>query len=210
MQQTLEKTVDIESLQPAIRELERAVQWVAKRSDLAGGHRVVPVIQTRGRRRACAWFAPNRWSTREGELCHEITFTAEDLAGDLETIVATAAHEVAHLWAYSQGVPDVSGNQYHNSEFKMRAEALGLHCPLGRVPGRGWGYTEATDELAQRIRDELQPDYQAFHLFRLAFQDKPKSPVKMAKWRCGCTTVRCATVLDALCRSCGEQFRKSG
>ena len=79
-----------------------------------------------------------------------------------------------------------------------------------RVPGRGWGYTEATDELAQRIRDELQPDCQAFQLFRLAFQDKPKSPVKMAKWRCGCTTVRCAIVLDALCRSCGEQFRKSG
>ena len=109
---------------------------------------------------------PNRWSTKEGELCHEVTFTAEDLARDVEPIVATAAHEVAHLWAYSQGVSDVSGNQYHNSEFKKRAEALGLRCPLGRVPGRGWAYTEATEELGQRIRDELQPDYQAFQLFR--------------------------------------------
>ena len=205
----MQHTVDIESLQPAIQELERAIQWVAHPTDLAAGHRVVPVIQTRGKRRACAWFAPNRWSTKEGDLCHEITFTAEDLARDVEPIVATAAHEVAHLLAYSQGVSDVSGNQYHNSEFKKRAEALGLRCPLGRVPGRGWAYTEATEELGQRIRDELQPDYQAFQLFRLAFQNRPKSPVKMAKWRCACTTVRCATALDALCQLCGEPFQKS-
>ena len=210
MQMTAQKTVDMESLQPAIKELERAIQWVAQPTDLASGHRVVPVIQTRGKRRACAWFAPNRWSTKEGDLCHEITFTAEDLARDVEAIVATAAHEVAHLWAYSQGVTDVSGNQYHNSEFKKRAEALGLRCPFGRVTGRGWAYTEATEDLAQRIRDDLQPDYQSFQLFRLAFQDKPKSPVKMAKWRCDCTTVRCATALDALCQSCGEPFQKSG
>ncbi len=52
-----------------------------------------------------------------------------------------------------------------------------------------------TEEKSLLIADlvdagELQPDYQAFQLFRLAFQDKPKSPVKMAKWRCVCTTVR--------------------
>ena len=208
--ETLQKTVDIESLQPAIQELERAIQWVARSTELAAGHRVVPVIQTRGKRRACPWFAPNRWSTKEGDLCHEITFTAEDLARDVEAIVGTAAHEVAHLWAYSQGVPDVSGNQYHNMEFKKRAEALGLRCPYGRVTGRGWGYTEATEDMAQRIRDELQPDYLALQLFRLAFQDKTKSPVKMAKGRCACTTVRCATALQTLCLACGEQFQKQG
>ena len=188
-------------------ELERAIRWVAEPTAVSTGHRVVPVIQTRGKTRACGWFAPNRWSTREGEVCHEITFSAEDLARDVTSIVAAAAHEVAHLWAYSKGIVDVSGNQYHNAEFKKRAEALGLHCPLGRLPGSGWQHTEPTKELAQRIRDELQPDYQAFRLFRLAYQPKPKSPTKMAKWRCGCTTVRCATVLEADCGKCGERFR---
>ena len=52
----MQKTVDIESLQPAIQELERAIQWVAQPTDLAVGHRVAPVIQTWGKKRACAWF----------------------------------------------------------------------------------------------------------------------------------------------------------
>ena len=67
-----------------------------------------------------------------------------------------------------------------------------------------------TKDLAQRIREKLQPDYAAFPLFRLAFQDKLKSPVKMAKWHCACTTIRCATALDAICQSCGELFQKRG
>ena len=198
--------MDIESLQPALEELERAIRWVAEPTSVGTGHRVVPVIQTKGKTRACAWFSATRWSTREGGLCHEISFTAEDLARDVTDIVATAAHEVAHLWAYSEGVADVSGNQYHNAEFKSRAEALGLCHPMGRVPGRGWGYTASTEDLARRISDEFQPDYQAFHLFRLSYQSRPKSRTKMAKWRCGCTTVRCATGLDADCRRCGMSF----
>ena len=91
---------------------------------------------------------------------------------------------------------------------RVGAEALGLQGPHGRLPGRGWAYTEATEELARLIHDDLQPDYRAFQLFRLAFQDKPKSPVKTARWRCACTTVRCATALDALCQLCGEPFQK--
>ena len=130
------------------QERERATQWVARPTELAAGHRVVLVTQTRGKERACAWFAPNRWSTKEGKQCRELTFTAADLGRDVEPIVATAAHQMAHLWVYNQGVSDVSGNQHHNSEFEKRAEALGLQGPHGRLPGRGWAYTEATEELA--------------------------------------------------------------
>ena len=103
--------MDIESLQPAMDELERAIRWVAEPTGIVAGHRVVPVTQTRGKKHACAWFSPNRWSTREGEVCHEISLTAEDLSRDVTAIVATAAPEVAHLWACSEGITDVSGNQ---------------------------------------------------------------------------------------------------
>lgn len=198
--------MDIESLQPAMDELERAIRWVAQPTNITEGHRVVPVIQTKGKTAACAWFSPNRWSTREGQLCHEITFTAEHLARDVDSIVATAAHEVAHLWAFSESVVDVSGNQYHNLEFRRRAELLGLFCPQGRVSGRGWAVVEATEALKQRISDELKPDYQAFNLFRLAFRARPTAQTKMVKWTCGCTTVRCATELEAECWKCGRAF----
>ena len=151
---------------------------------------------------------PNRWSTREGEVCHEISFTAEDLSRDVTDIVATAAHEVAHLWAYSEGITDVSGNQYHNTRFKERAETLGLHCPGGRRAGVGWGYTEPTPDFVGRISNDLQPDHQVFRLFRLAYQPKAKSRTKMLKWRCACTTVRCATELTAECRGCGASFEQ--
>lgn len=198
--------MDIESLQPAMYELERAIRWVAQPTNITQEHRVVPVIQTKGKTSFCAWFSPNLWSTREGQLCHEITFTAENLARDVESIVATAAHEVAHLWAFSESVTDVSGNQYHNGEFKNRAEALGLCHPYGRVPGRGWAVTAATEDLKQRITEELKPDYEAFNLFRLAYHAKPRATVKMLKWTCGCTTVRCSTELKAECWKCGEAF----
>ena len=197
-------------MQPALEELERAIRWVAEPTSVGTGNRVVPIIQTRGKTRACAWFSANRWSTREGELCHEISFTAEDLARDVTDIVATAAHEVAHLWAYSEGVADVSGNQYHNAEFKNRAEALGLYHPMGRIPGRGWGHTVPTEDLSRRISDQFRPDYHAFQMFRLAYQPRPKSRTKMAKWSCGCTTVRCATGLDADCQQCGRSFQLIG
>ena len=196
--------MEIASLTPALEELERMLRWAARSTGIPAEHRIVPTIQTGGRRRACRWFLREGWSTREGDLCHESNFVAEQLYSPVEEIVGTAVHEIAHLWAHSLDLKDCSASGRHNKVLKEHAEALGLVCEPTR-DYRGFAYTGASPELLARIREELQPDVAKFALFRLG-QGSRKSPTKMSKWMCGCTTVRCATCLEAACARCGKAF----
>ena len=196
--------MEIASLTPALDELERALGWAAKDTGIPAQHRTVPTIQTHGRRRACGWFLNNSWSTREGELCHEINFAAEQLGRPAEAIVETAVHEIVHLWTHSLGLKDCSAAGRHNKVFKQHAEMLGLVCEPP-TDSRGYAYTHASPGLLARITGELRPDVAKFALFRLGGLSR-KAPTKMRKWQCACTTVRCATFLDATCDDCGEKF----
>ena len=197
--------MEIASLTPAMDELERALAWAARPINIPADHRIVPTIQTSGRRRGlCGWFLHNSWSTREGDLCHEVNFAAEQLDRPVEDIVETAIHELAHLWAHSLDLKDCSAAGRHNKVFKKHAEALGLVC-APPMDGRGYAYTHSSPDLLARIAQELQPDVGKFALFRLG-QGSRKAPTKMKKWGCGCTIVRCATGLDATCDRCGGMF----
>ena len=160
--------MEIASLTPALEELERAIAWTARNTDIPAGHRIVPTIQTGARRRgACyGWFLRDGWSTREGDLCDEISFTAEQLHRPVNDIIATAVHEVAHLWARSLGLRDCSQSGRHNKVFKRHAERLGLEC-MAPIDSRGCSYTRASAELLEGIENELQPDVAKFALFRL-------------------------------------------
>ena len=196
--------MEIASLTPALDELERAIAWAAQPTGIPSEHRIVPTIQTRGRKRACEWFAHSSWSTREGELCHEINFCAEMLDSPVEDIVETAVHEVAHLWCHSLGIKDCSASGRHNREFKAHAEKLGLVCAKPS-DSKGYAYTSASPDLLRRMAEELRPDVAKFALFRLASGSR-KAPSKMKKWTCGCVTVRCAVDLEATCDRCGGVF----
>ena len=198
--------MEITSITPALEELERAIAWTARSTDIPAGHRIVPTIQTGGRRKGVCygWFLRDGWSTREGDLCDEISFTAEQLHRPVEAIIETAVHEVAHLWARTLGLKDCSAAGRHNKVFKRHAEALGLEC-MEPWDSKGYTYTSATPELLARIASELQPDVAKFALFRRG-EGTRKAPTRMLKWGCGCTTVRCATALDATCDSCGGVF----
>ena len=198
----------IYSLQPAMGELERVLKWSAKTTGI-NGDRVVPTIQSKGKRARCGgWFAPNRWSTREGQLCHEINFVAELLKEDPEVIVALAVHEVVHLWCHSLDLKDVSKGGRHNKVFKEYAELLGLVC-ADPTDSYGYGYTTAGEELAERIEKDCQPDVAMFNLFRVemeAPEPKPKSP--SYKYSCGCTEFRTGAEVLAICvkEACGNRF----
>jgi hypothetical protein len=204
--------MEIKSLQPAMAELERVLTWSAKTTGI-NGHRVVPTIQTRGKRARCGgWFAPDRWSTREGQLCHEINFSAELLKNSPEVIVALAIHEVVHLWCHSMGLKDVSKGGRHNKNFKEYAEILGLIC-ADPTDTYGYGYTTAGEELAERIAKDCQPDVAMFNLFRLADpkpEPKPKTP--SYKYSCGCTEFKTKAEVMATCNKddCGNAFEVVG
>jgi hypothetical protein len=206
---TKKAKLQIDSLAPAMAELERALIWGSRDIDNLAVP-IVPVIQTRGKKARClGWFRPNGWSTKEGESRHEVSFSAETLDRDPVDIIATAIHELVHVWCSGIDVKDTAGSGRHNKQFKEYAGLMGLDC-LDPVDSYGYGYTSPTPELRERIAKEFEPDYAAFNLFRLVKPPKP-SKTKMKKYTCMCTPkpriIRCAYEdLAARCEDCQEDF----
>ena len=200
----------ISSLQPAMGELERVLTLAAKPTGI-DKDRVVPTIQSKGKKARCGgWFAPNRWSTREGTLCHEINFSAELLKESPEVIAALGVHEIVHLWCHSLNLKDTAKSGRHNKVFKEYAELLGLVC-ADPTDAYGYGYTTAGPELAERIEKEWQPDVALFNLFRVEVEkaEKPKAPKEPShKYSCGCTEFRTKAEVVASCmkEDCGNSF----
>jgi hypothetical protein len=198
--------MEIKSLTPEIGELERAVQWCARETDIAGVP-VVVSVQTRGKRANCGgWFAPLRFSTREGDLCHEINFCAEILNAPPVTIVGIGAHEVVHRWCHWLGLKDVSKSGRHNKVFKHFAGLIGLQC-ADPVDYRGFAYTTPTKEFAVKIEKEFRPDVSLLNLFRVESKSKPSNK-KPLRYSCGCTKISSRVEVRAVCVQCDNTFEE--
>jgi predicted SprT family Zn-dependent metalloprotease len=187
------------SIERAIEELERAYQTFLP---LFGKEMPQPVIviQTKNRKNALGWFAGDKWQNSTSTLA-EITIAAEHLKRSPEDIAEVLLHEMCHYANYLDGISDCTSFQYHNKRFKERAESIGLIVEKNR---RGWSETSLGDALLERVR-EVNLDASAFSLFRLGKENK-KQPTKLKKWRCGCTNIRAATTVTAICQACGNPF----
>src|SRR5438046_3069668 len=113
------------SIDKAIRELERGFRVFAP---LFGRDFPQPVIaiQTKGRKSALGWFGGDKWENDAEKKIGEITITAEHLKGQPEDIAEVLLHEMVHYANDLDGIPDCSSFQYHNANFKNRAESIGL------------------------------------------------------------------------------------
>jgi hypothetical protein len=163
----------------------------------------VITIQSQGRKKnALGWFAKDKWSNTNGKL-PEINICAEHLSRSPEDIAEVLIHEMCHYADALDGVPDCTVRQYHNQNFKNRCDEIGLICK--KMRGRGWADTSLSPELAANV-SEVNINPEAFTLFRGTVKKK-KSETKMKKWRCSCTTIRAAVLVDATCNRCGLEFR---
>ncbi len=196
-----------DTISAAIAELTRAFDELrplfigVKKSE----PRPLILIQTTGRKSAYGWMAPNHWRNGKKKTLHEITITAEYLNRGTADIGETMLHEMAHWANLVQGIKDCSKGQYHNAKFKAAAEAVGLIVTKHR--SRGWATTELGPEGKRHIR-KLKLKKSAFAFARRQFHGA-KAPTRMKKWTCGCTIVRCATELNAVCGTCTEYFERA-
>jgi len=163
-------------------------------------------IQSRGRQNALGWYSHNRWSrTEEGvDGLAEINICAENLhQNPIETLV----HEMVHYSNAFNGIRDCSSNQYHNKRFAETAVVFGL--TVEKSDKHGYAHTEISPALQDILDNVVKPDYGVLDLYRKSPSKMAgKAPTKMKKFSCGCTNVRCAVALDAVCGVCGGTFER--
>ncbi len=192
-----------------ISEINKTIEDVAEKinKELFNGE-IAPyvlTIQTQGRKKGTmGWaYTGNNWSAKKGSGYQELNICAEYLM-DAFQVYDTLVHELVHIWNAQNDIKDCSGNGYHNLKFKSKAEEVGLIVEKGR---RGWANTRVEEDgVADKLYKKLKLKADTFNISRNADSTKKKAPTKMKKWTCGCTNVRCAVDLIAVCQNCFNEF----
>ncbi|MDP2958213.1 MAG: hypothetical protein Q8N53_17430 [Longimicrobiales bacterium] len=158
-------------------------------------------IQT-GKQGILGWCTVEKvWTGTEDR--YEINIVAEHLSRGIFDTACTLLHEMVHLGNMAAGIRDTSGFQYHNRRFERAALAIGLL--VEQIPRYGFARTTIGPRLREWLGDRpLDPD--AFGLYRKASTSPRGSKTKQKKWSCGCTNVRCAVELHAVCTACDQPF----
>ncbi len=188
------------SICPIIQELERIYDILADKYELNKiAKRPLITIQTKGsKKNTLGWYWKNKWH-HNGKDISEINICAEELS---DKIIQTLIHEMVHYHNASLDILDCNQHQYHNKHFRDRAESYGLNVEKN---GRhGWAFTTISESLQKEL-NKLKIKKQVFTLHRKR-NKTVTAKTKMIKYVCNCTTVRCATNLQATCDKCGKKF----
>lgn len=185
---------------PLIKELERIYDCLAKEFKLKQDRPII-TIQSQGRQKNTAgWYWNKKWKHGNKEV-GEINICAESLKNHpIETLI----HEMVHYSNSCENIQDCNAHQYHNKHFKLKAESYGLN--VEKAGRHGWGFTSLSKESKQ-ILQKIKINYKLFELYRKENLTL-KSPTKMKKYKCKCTTIRCATRLNAKCLNCNSLFQE--
>jgi len=190
------------SICPIIKELERIYDYFSKTSGLDKiAPRPLITIQTKGAsKNTLGWHWKDKWQLKKKSIS-EINICAESLAGN---IIETLIHEMVHYHNTSLDIADCNQHQYHNKHFKEMAESYGLN--VEKSGRHGWSTTSISKQLQKTI-SSVKINKKLFNLYRKKNMVM-KSITKMKKYRCNCTTVRCATDLQAHCEICQKTFKQ--
>ncbi len=80
------------------------------------------------------YFAPERWTSLEGQKRHEIAINPSHIGqSTLIDVMQTLVHEMVHCWQHCFGTP--SRNHYHNREWAHKMKQVGLQPTSTGLPG---------------------------------------------------------------------------
>jgi hypothetical protein len=127
-------------------------------------------------------------------------------------ILLTLLHEMIHLWQYHFGNPGLSVYQvssfravkyYHNKQFRMKAEELGIPCN-----SRGYSLSVSNPFIEFCGRHGIHvPKHDPSECFEPQIREADTG-TKLRKYTCGCTNVWAAIRVQASCKLCGEEFKR--
>jgi curved DNA-binding protein CbpA len=147
---------------------------------------------TDGKQTRLGYHAPGRWNVA-GQQYAEIMISGEGLHRTPREVLGTLLHEAAHALAHARGIKDTSRQgRYHNKQFKIHAEELGL--TVEHDDRNGWSASTITPAAERAYARQLEALTEA-----------------MTLWRHGETTTgrsgRRSTNLLAACCPCGRSIR---
>lgn len=178
------------SILPVVAESERVLATAIKHFDLTvKPEQICLTIQSRGRRAALGWFAPEAWGAKaektkkaksKSSRVHEINLSAEYLQE--HNMGETLLHELAHAENQVLGVRDCAG-RVHNKHFKSMAEKLGL-LVKPRDNSVGFGYTDLADAGIAFLK-KIAFKREIFSQYRAFGGKRAKVGSRLIKCECG-------------------------
>ncbi len=120
--------------------------------DFFDGQLEMPIITIQSTPRAYGHYSVSPiWTVNGEEMKHEINIGAGTLDRDIEYTIATLLHEMCHMYNDTVlNVQDCSrGGTYHNKQFKIAAENVGLI--VTKSDKYGWAHTAPSDMLIEWI-----------------------------------------------------------
>lgn len=166
---------------------------------------------------------PERWRWVDEETISGIVVSAETLKQGPEAVLMCLRHEAAHVLSWRRGVKDTTMyGRYHNQNFLIMAEELGLTWPPGteRESGRGYAAVEMTPETLTRHTSDIAKLSETIPLVLPRLMEPVSSAssrrVSRLTMQCGCKPARkmmmsrtIAELGPVVCGVCKEEFKAS-
>jgi len=194
--------------------------------------RPVITLASKGRNRTrTGWYNPGVWSDSQEDILAGLAgesaavqvkraeiVVATELLSDPSTAVAELCRQVAVHKQVSHRrnngydkYPDqllnglVGANGYYPERWTSLAWGFGCSASVDQEqPSRGWSKLSIQAEFKDRMEPLINT--RVFDVARSNTAPTTRPGSRMKKWRCGCTTIRCATKVTAFCNTCGTLF----
>jgi len=202
-------TTSKETLSTITKAMEKAHAIIKEET----GAMPATILITRNLKNARAHFTTWTPWTTEADKFHEIALNAEIFAEGARSVLGSLLHEVAHSLNHQNGIKDCSAKQYHNKNFKLTAEAIGLETV--EVKGKGYASTKLTDEGLKRWSKVFSVIDCALKISAIGeSKAKPKGRnTNLIKAECDCGNVirlsRTVLEIGVVCKACEDTFQEA-
>lgn len=215
------------NMSPIVAELERLYIEVVERwfrpwlgdngADVLLAEPPMMTVASRGRKATVTgWYVPAVWKDTgedilaalagEGDAPVALKRAEVVIASELLSKPTLVVAEVARqTMAHAKRNMRVGENLYYPQVWEQNAPEVGCTATINpKQPGKGWSLWKPEPEFREWSIGVI--DLSVFDVKRIGLKARQAPGSRMKKWRCGCTTIRCATEVVGVCAKCGQKW----